>query len=135
MNAADEARFWVKVDRPEDEDECWWWLASRNRYGYGQVRVGDQVRPAHIVSWELITGRRVKPGMFLDHLCRNRWCTNPRHLEQVTPKVNTLRGEGPTATNARKTHCVAGHRFTKSNTGYDRGNRYCRACRADRIAA
>jgi len=136
MTAAEVKRFWDKVDRGSDA-KCWWWMASLNRYGYGQFRLGSQVCLAHRLSWELVNGNPVPAGKVLDHLpvCRNRQCVNPAHLEPVTPLVNTLRGEGPTAINARKTHCIRGHEFTLENTGRDRGQRFCRTCREQRIAA
>lgn len=136
MKLVDVERFWEKVDRRAD-DQCWWWMASLNRYGYGQFRVGGQVDLAHRIAWELVKGKRVPKGMVLDHLptCRNRQCVNPAHLEPVTSRENTLRGEGPTAINARKTHCDRGHEFTAENTGEDRGQRFCRQCRAERLAA
>jgi hypothetical protein len=64
----------------------------------------------------------------LDHLCRNPACVRPDHLEAVTARENTLRGIGPTAVNALKTHCVHGHEFTPENTRMKGIRRVCREC-------
>lgn len=77
----------------------------------------------------------IPEGMDLDHTCRNRGCVNPEHLEPVTTQVNTLRGIGPTAENARKTHCKHGHPLEGDNLYVDpEGKRKCRAC-MERIQA
>jgi hypothetical protein len=72
-------------------DDCWLWTASL-RDGYGQVRVGTSVRQAHLVIYELLIGA-VPVGLDLDHLCRDRRCVNPAHLEPVTRQTNLLRSE------------------------------------------
>jgi hypothetical protein len=65
----------------------------------------------------------------IDHLCRVRACCNPDHLEPVSVAVNILRGEGPAALNARKTHCQHGHPLNASNVRVETGGlRRCRAC-------
>jgi hypothetical protein len=68
-----------------------------------------------------------------DHLCRNRGCVNPAHIEPVTPRENRLRGESPVAQNHRKTHCVNGHELMGDNIyhittvdGYE--GRNCKTC-------
>lgn len=129
------ARFWPKVARGAD-DQCWEWRGARNRSGYGIFRVGGGgTSPvnAYRVAYEIVVGV-IPEGLFLDHLCRNRACVNPGHLEPVTPKVNTLRGAGPTAKNALRTHCKRGHEFTPENTIAHPLGRNCRECRrlADR---
>ncbi len=111
----------------DPETECWEWAGTRFR-GYGMIGVrGLENRRAHRVSYETFVGP-IPDGLTIDHLCRNRGCVNPAHLEPVTNKVNVLRGVGPTAVNARKTHCCRGHEFTPENTLLSSGRRYCRAC-------
>lgn len=87
-NAADVARFWSKVDRRADE-ECWPWLASRSRYGYGQFHFAQEGRRvnrcAHRVAYALTNG---ECPPLLDHTCHNRACVNPSHLRPATNKQN-----------------------------------------------
>jgi len=134
LTERDQARFWAKVSLP-DGNGCMLWLGSRNAAGYGRLSVGNTVKRAHRVSCELAYGP-IPDGLVVDHLCRVPACVAPRHLEAVTHAENTLRGMGPTAINANKTHCNKGHEFTPENM-YKRpdGERRCRACtlRAQKI--
>lgn len=133
MIAADVERFWSKVS-PEPNTGCWLWGGGFYATGYGQFHANKTSRGAHVVAFELATGCRRIPGMHIDHLCRQPACVNPSHLELVTPMVNTHRGIGPSAQNARATHCRHGHEFSGANlytwrnqkTG--RTHRACRAC-------
>lgn len=70
---------------------CHVWQGYRDRDGYGQVKVDGVKINAHRVSYALHNGELI-PGFHIDHLCRNRSCINPNHLEQVTPEENTRRG-------------------------------------------
>jgi hypothetical protein len=91
-------------------------------------------KAAHRLFYEQLVGP-IPDGLQLDHLCRVRHCVNPDHLEPVTQTANVLRGIGPTAVNAGKTHCVHGHPFTPDNTYINKqGNRHCRACAIRRAA-
>jgi hypothetical protein len=114
-----------------DENGCWVWNGSMWSRGYGRFCANGKERPAHRVSYEVFCGP-LDPNLEIDHLCRNRACVNPDHLEQVTSKVNNLRGIGIARINADKTHCVNGHEFTVENTRITYGNRICRACTANR---
>lgn len=120
-------RFWEKVEKPSQAD-CWPWLAGCTSRGYGDFYYdGKQVR-AHRFAYELLVGP-IPEGLQLDHLCRVRHCVNPQHLEPVTHRENVLRGIGPTAEQARRTHCIHGHPFSEDNLRIGaNGRRYCRAC-------
>lgn len=112
-------------------DDCWVWLGKPASTGYGQIGFGypdRTVRNAHRVVYELLVGE-IPEGLQLDHLCRNRMCVNPAHLEPVTQRENLLRGHGIPAINAAKTHCVNGHEFTNDNTYiYGKNSRMCKIC-------
>ena len=121
-------RFWAKVQQTES---CWLWTAARDHRGYGEFRVElPPARPAkaHRFAYETLIGP-IPDGLELDHLCRVRNCVNPEHLEPVTGRVNTLRGESPAAQNARKTHCVRGHELPLRQETKGRRKR-CSQCRA-----
>lgn len=120
-----EDRFWLKVNKT---DSCWEWTAFLYN-GYGRFSVAHRKSiPAHRFAYESVVGP-IPDGLTLDHLCRNRACVNPAHLEPVTMRVNTLRGIGPSAQNAVKTHCGAGHELTGDNVSVSaNGWRRCRVC-------
>ena len=111
----------------EKGDSCWPWVGRLDRHGYGQFTLGRKTMLAHRVVYQAIIGP-IPVGMTLDHLCRVRRCVNPSHLEPVTKQENTLRGDGPTAQNARKTHCPAGHPYEGPNLYINQGRRHCRLC-------
>lgn len=113
-------------------DGCWLWTGNLQSGGYGHAMVGNgRGALAHRHVYELLVGP-IPEGLHLDHLCRVRNCVRPDHLEPVTPAVNTLRGEGYSAVNARKTHCPNGHEYDWVRSD---GRRWCRICLRERTLA
>lgn len=105
--------------------------AHSNGHGYYKVSVGGEYLYVHRIAYESATGP-IPDGLVIDHLCRNRWCCEPAHLEAVTHRENILRGTGASARNAAKPRCPRGHEYTVKGDG----SRYCRTCRrAARIAS
>ena len=98
--------------------------------GYGARHIQGKQWRVHRWSYTLAYGP-IPRGLVIDHLCRNRKCMRPSHLEAVSNHENILRGEGACAQNSRKTHCKKGHEFTPENTilrSRPEGGRRCREC-------
>ena len=121
-----EGRFWANVVMVEN---CWEWAGVRNQDGYGRMRVHGRYVTAHRLAYEIRKGPS-PDGLTLDHLCRNRGCVNPDHLDAVSHKEICLRGTSFSAINAAKTHCPQGHELSGGNLYvHPRGERICRTCR------
>jgi hypothetical protein len=127
--------FLAKIDKKESG--CWEWLGFIDKDGYGSLVLtlnGKQkYMRAHRLSYLLFIGK-IKEVLVTDHLCRNRSCVNPHHLEIITSSENVFRGTGITAVNLKKTECKNGHKFSEENTYiYQRKDgrirRDCRQCR------
>lgn len=136
------AKVFVDLGAPPTVDDapCWIWTGRTINGGYGQIGYNGRSVTVHRVAYELWFGfipgsapggKRGDSDLVVDHLCRNRACVNPAHLEVVTQTVNILRGISPAAINAGKTHCDRGHEFTPGNTyvSLDGKRRECKACR------
>jgi hypothetical protein len=127
-----EERFWDKVDKDGplwNGTPCWVWIAHRMPLGYGQFRVAGHGILAHRWAYEACVGP-IPKHLELDHLCRNRPCVSPKHLEAVTHSVNNRRGFNH---QLAKTHCPHGHPYDLSNTrivSTKKGRGYQRICNA-----
>lgn len=102
---------------------CWLWTTVPSKGGYGRFKVQGIIGYAHVAACRMFIGA-IPEELSCDHLCKRPICANPVHIEFVFLKINILRGDGPAAVNARKTHCVNGHEFTNEYAN----SRVCRIC-------
>lgn len=122
MNVPNKDRFWKFVEKT---DSCWNWTGTRTWNGYGEYHYDKERFRAHRFSYQELVGQ-IPDGLILDHLCRNRLCVNPAHLEPVTNRENLLRGAGFPAVHAKKTTCPRGHPYDRIYSG----ERKCSICAA-----
>lgn len=137
-------RIWEQINkkgpmptRRDLQEPCWSWGGKPSSNGYGRITVkippgGRLALYAHRVTYEMVVGP-IPDGTELDHLCRNRMCVNPAHLEPVTHAENLRRGSGRGGT--LRTACPQGHRYDKFSLFTSDGHRYCGECNRLRVNA
>lgn len=122
--------FWNRV-KPNDDNGCWEWIGS-TAHGYGSLNYAGH-RLAHRASYTALVGEipgTYPTGLTVDHLCRNRACVNPSHMELVTRGENTLRGDTTSGNKKRSTHCDKGHEYSRSSRSD--GKRVCITCKREK---
>ena len=123
------SRFWDKVSITKS---CWIWQASKH-LGYGRFRFNGTVVYAHRFCYKLFKGD-IPNNLVLDHLCKNPSCINPEHLEVVTQKENSIRGEtGHYTLKIKKGYFDCGHEYSIENmyfikSGRSKGRGVCKIC-------
>lgn len=122
--------FWSMVDKSGD---CWLWKGATNNGGYGLSSLKGVNTTAHRKSFIISNPDINITGLDIDHLCRNRLCVKPSHLEAVSHAENCRRGNGFSGINSRKTHCKNGHEFNSENTIIEKLGRKCRLCNLERV--
>jgi hypothetical protein len=111
---------------------CWEWQLRLDKDGYGDVKIKRRVYKAHRASYELFCSF-IPRQLVTDHLCRNRCCINPKHIEPVTNRENMFRGNNQVVRQAAQTHCINGHLLTAGNIySYPKKPRMCKTCVFDR---
>lgn len=118
--------FWHNIR--VTESGCWVWTGSRHSNEYGYLQREFRRHSTHRLAYEQRFGV-IPDGMYIDHLCRNRPCCNPDHLEAVTPLENARRGMSPTMIASLWNECMKGHPMSGANLFVSpSGYRYCRRC-------
>lgn len=122
---ADIERFLKYVN---DSGSCWLWSGFKTPLGYG--RFSFKGSPIYAHRFAVLIKEQWIIGLEVDHLCKNRGCVKPEHLEQVTHKLNLLRSEKQISTiNSSKKTCTCGKQYEARLNG----SRFCRPCLNSRL--
>lgn len=125
LSESDILRFVNKIDFPSNWTGCWKWNAFRNPAGYGMFKFDNKAYLAHRFMYMAFVGE-LSGELVLDHVCRNVWCVNPMHMQEITGRENIRKSPDY---NLNKTKCWVGHPYTEENTyRYPDGRRECRKC-------
>ena len=125
------ARLTERADVVERGHDTSCWISNRARMSNGYTRMyhSGKLWLTHRLSYEAHRGP-IPDGLVIDHLCRQRACINPDHLEPVTMRINLIRGEGFIGQQSRRTHCIHDHPLAGENLYVSpRGTRHCQTCR------
>ena len=125
-------RFFNKI-QIEPTNNCWIWFGSiggdLRKTSYGRLFYNSKNVMAHRFSYEFFNKKVIQVGNEIDHICRNSLCVNPKHLQEITALENTMRNNNPMSINARKTHCIRGHKLSGKNLYTAKnGTRKCITC-------
>lgn len=130
LTPQEQVRFDSKIDHTNGE--CWLWIGPLDKDGYGSFYLRRRNRRAHRVAWFAMNGP-IPEGMVVNHVCGRRNCVNPRHMNVVTPRENTLRDSRSIPyINSQKRTCTKGHPFDKVVTYSSRAQRICSICERER---
>jgi len=132
------AEKWKESENKFNGSYCYIWHGALQSKGYGCFAYGGRSKSwlAHKWAFVFIGEKEIPEDFTIDHLCRNRRCVNHLHMEAVTQKENTLRGNSIVAQNARATHCCEGHPFEGNNLLLRKdGRRICKTCHSARRRA
>lgn len=130
--APPEERFWNFVELIPFHS-CWEWVGCKNKWGYGAFNPGPKSKigtQAHRFSYTRFKGE-IPIGLVLDHLCKNRACVNPEHLQPVSQRENVLRSDSIIGKPVTK--CNRGHEYNKKTTYLYRGCKHCKICKVLRL--